>query len=482
MNRFKSLDRIFSPTSVAIAGVAPAGARAFNTGQLFLDTILEYGFKGRVYPLNPRGGEASGLKVYANIKDVPEPVDYVISCIPSRHVLQLIRDCADSGAKAVCLFTAGFSETGREEARDLENEIGCLAKATGVRIIGPNCMGVYSPKADLSFSVDLPRESGRVGLICQSGGNTLYLVRAAGERGVRFSKVVSYGNACNMDESELLEYFAQDTETEIVAAYIEGVKDGRRFNRVLKELAAVKPVAILKGGSTEGGVGAAASHTGSLAGSDEVWDSLLEQAGAIRVHGLDELVDMMVTFQFMPVPKGKRVVILGVGGGATVLATDDCSAAGFVLPPLPQEIRQELLTAVGGDVGNILGNPLDIPPMLSSDDAYRELLRRILGWDGIDLMLYQVPLRGVMLKLPVADLLFGSQMGNVIQVAGESTKPVAAVIHYLSSAEGWQAASKYVRQCYEAGLPVYYSTASAVKAIDRLLRYHEKRRNRVPLP
>jgi acyl-CoA synthetase (NDP forming) len=315
VNKNQALEQILNPTSIAIAGVAPAGAGQFNTGQLFLDTILEYGFKGKVYPLNPRGGESAGLRVYANIKDVPEPVDYLISCIPAPRVPQLIKDCAAKGVKVVCLFTAGFSETGSDQGQKLEEEIRRLAQVTGVRIIGPNCMGVYSPKAGLSFASDFPKESGRVALICQSGGNTLYLVRAAAERGVRFSKVVSYGNACDIDEGELLEYFIQDTETDIVAAYIEGVKDGHRFYQVLKKLSAVKPVAVLKGGYTEAGVGAAVSHTGSLAGSDEVWDTLLSQAGAIRVYSLDELVDMMVTFPYMLVPQGRRVGILGVGGG-----------------------------------------------------------------------------------------------------------------------------------------------------------------------
>jgi len=482
MTDFRALDRIFNPTSVAIVGVSPSRSGVSNTGQLFLDAILEYGFKGRVYPIYPGGGEVAGLKVYPSIRDVPEPVDYVLSCVSSHHVLQLIRDCADSGAKGVCLFTAGFSETGREDAAGLEREISLLAKATGVRVIGPNCLGVYSPGAGFSFAVDFPKEGGRVGLICQSGGNSLYPVRAAGERGVRFSKVISYGNACDIGEVELLEYFTQDAETEIVAVYIEGVKDGQQFYRAIRELATVKPVVVLKGGCTEAGVVVAASHTGSMAGSDEVWDGLLEQAGVIRVHSLDEMVDMMVTFQFMPVPQGRRLMVLGTGGGAGVLATDHCAAAGFSLPQIPEKMREELFHAIGSDVGNILGNPLDIVPMLDSDYTYHEVLRRVLGWNGIDLLLYHVPLRGVMLTLPVACFLFDSQLGNVVHVAGESIKPIAVVVHYLSSGESWQAASKYVRQCYEAGLPVYYSAASAVKAIDRLLRYHERRRQRDPSP
>ena len=481
VNRFESLDRIFSPKSVAIVGISTSGGGVSNTGKLFLDILLEHRFKGNIYPVNPRGGEISGFRVYPNINDIPQPVDYVISCIPAAHILQLIKDCARNGVKAVSVFTAGFSETGYVEGRELEREIGRLARETGVRIIGPNCMGMYLPKAGVSFAADFPEDSGYVGLICQSGGNTIYTVRAAAERGIRFSKVISYGNACDVNESELLEYFAQDDETNIVAAYIEGVKDGRRFSRALRDLCAVKPVAILKGGYTDAGKGAAASHTGSLAGSDEMWGSLMEQVGAIRVHSLDELVDVLVTFQFMRVPQGRRMAIYGVGGGATVLATDDCAAAGFLLPPLPEEIREELREelrrAFGSDVGTILGNPLDFPPIASSDDVYSSVLRKILGWDGIDLLLCHVPLRGIMLTLPLACAIFDSQVRNVLKIANESIKPVAMVVHCLASAESRQAASRYVAECSEAGLPVYYSVAGAAKAIDRLLRYDDYRRS-----
>lgn len=474
---FEELDRAMTPASLAIAGVGQTGM-----GRLFLSRVVQYGFKGPVYPLHPAGGEALGLKVYPNVNDVPGPVDYVVSCVSAPRVPQLIVDCATKGVRAVCVFTAGYSETGTAEGRQLEEDLVRLARATGVRVIGPNCMGVFCPKAGLSVASDAPREQGRVGLICQSGGNAMYLIRAAGDRGIRFSKAVSYGNACDLDETELLEYFTQDGETDMVAAYVEGVKDGRRFLGAVKRLAAEKPFVVLKGGHTAAGTGAAASHTGALAGSDSVWDSLLEQIGAIRVHTLDEMVDMMVTFQFMPVPGGRRLVVFGVGGGATVLTTDDCSALGFTFPPLPADVRQELHEAVGGDAGNILGNPVDIPPMVGTNEGYQRLLRRMLGWDGVDLLLYQLPFRGIMLKVPLAHMIFGSQMANVVRVAGEGIKPVAVVIHYLATGEGWREASTYVRQAWESGLPAYYSAASAARAIDRLLRYHERMRTGPPSP
>ena len=293
MNKFEALDTAFNLRSVAIVGVAP-GEAGFNTGRLFLSAILEYGFQGRIYPVHPDGGEVSGLQVYRSIGDIPESVDYVISCIRAPLIPGLIHECAASGAKVLCLFTAGFSETGISSNQELEHKIAELARETGVRVIGPNCMGIFSPQARFSFAADFPKETGRAALICQSGGNTLYIVRAAGARNIAFGKAISYGNASDIDETDLIDYFHHDDGIDMVAIYIEGVKDGTHFHRALRELAAKKPVVVLKGGRTPHGAGAAASHTASLAGSDEVWSQILRRSGAIQVDTLDEMVDVLV--------------------------------------------------------------------------------------------------------------------------------------------------------------------------------------------
>ena len=467
-----SLDSLFYPTSVAIAGASPG-----KPGQLFLDSVLASDFRGSVYPVNPRGGEVSGLTAYANIKDVPGTVDYVVCCIPAPAVPQLIRDCAAKGVKAVAIFTAGFSEIGTEEGKQLEAELSRLARATGVRIIGPNCLGVYTPRIGLSFTRDFPKESGQVALICQSGGNSTYAIRAAAYRGVRFSKAISYGNACDVNECELLEYFAQDAETEIVAVYIEGVNDGRRFYRALRELSRAKPVVVLKGGYTPAGVGTAASHTGSLAGSDQVWDSLLQQTGAIRVYSLEELVDMMVTFSLLPRPQGRRVGILGGGGGASVLATDDWSSHGFVLPPLPQVVREEIRSLVTTEAGLILGNPVDLSSFAYSEGFYN-LVMRLLTYEGFaDLSVIHIGFgQAAWFSTSVFDAEIGFFRDAVVRIQSEIDKPLAVVIQYLITGWDWQKGIEDLqRGCAEAGLPVYYSMASAAKATDRLLRYHEKR-------
>ncbi|MBL7119734.1 MAG: CoA-binding protein [Dehalococcoidia bacterium] len=467
-----SLDALFYPTSVAIVGASPG-----KPGQLFLDSVMASDFGGNVYPINPRGVEVSGLTAYANVKDVPGTIDYVVCCIPAPAVPQLIRDCAAKGVKTVSLFTAGFSESETEEGKRLEMEISRLAHASGVRIIGPNCLGIYSPKVGLSFTSDFPKESGRVAFMCQSGGNSTYVIRAAAYRGVRFSKAISYGNACDINECELLEYFAQDTETEVVAVYIEGVNDGRRFCRALRELSQVKPVVVLKGGYTPAGAGAAASHTGSLAGSDQVWDELLQQAGAIRVYSLEEMVDMLVTLSLLPRPQGRRVGIFGGGGGASVLATDDWASHGFVLPPLPQAAREEIRSLVTTEAGLILHNPVDLSSFAYSEGFYN-LVRRLLTYEGfVDLSVIHIGFgQAAWFSTSVFDAEIGFFRDAVVRIRSEIDRPLAVVIQYLITGWDWQKGIEDLqRGCTEAGLPVYYSMASAAKAIDRLLRYHEKR-------
>jgi len=474
MNGNSTLDSIFNSTSVAIAGAA-----AGRIGQAFLNCLLDSGFEGKVYPLNPKGGELCGLKVYASINDVPGPVDFVIACIPAPLTPQLIRDCAAKGVKAVSFFTAGFSETGSQEGRELEDRMLRAARAGGIRILGPNCVGVYSPKVGLSFASDFPKEAGRVAFICQSGGNAIYLVRSAAYRGVRFSKAVSYGNACDINESELLEYLVDDDETELVAAYIEGVKDGQRFYQALKKLSAVKPVVILKAGRSEAGVRAAASHTGALAGSDKMWDGMLQQVGVIRVHDLEELVDVLVAFSYLSPPEGRRVAVCGGGGGYSVLTTDEYAAAGFTLPPLPAQMQQELShqvkKLVNSDAGFMLNNPVDVTN-LATTEAHHAVLKALATYEGIDLLVGQFSVNNA--GWPYADSNFSTWpeffIEALIKARSETNKPVAMIIHGVLSNWDMQKALKLQQQCCEAGLPVFHSPARAARAIDRFLRYHER--------
>ena len=467
-----SLDAVFNPKSVAVTGASPG-----KQGQLFLGSFLASGYKGKVYAINSKGQEVSGLKAYKSVQELPEPVDYVVCCIPNTAVPQFIRDCAAKGVKVVSVFTAGFSEIGTEEGKRLEKEVARAARETGVRVIGPNCLGVYAPKVGFSYTTDFPKQSGSVAFLCQSGGNSVYTTRAAGYRGVRFSKVISYGNACDINECELMEYLAQDDETEIVAIYIEGVRNGPRFYRALTELTGTKPVVVLKGGYTQAGAKAAASHTGSLAGSDEVWDELLQQAGAIRVYSLEELVDVLVTLYLLQTPKGRKVGIFGGGGGATVLGADDWSKHGFVLPPLPKVIKEELRASVPNEAGLILHNPIDLSNFAYSERFY-SLIKRLLTYEGFaDISVIHIGFgQAAWFSTSMFDAEIGFFKDAVIKLKSDTNRPLALVMQYLITGWDWQKGVDDLQQgCAEAGVPVYHSMAGAAKAIDRVLRYYEKR-------
>jgi len=457
-----SLDTVFNPTSIAIAGVGPV-----TTGRLYLQSLLKAGFKGNIYPLHPDGGEIDGFKIYPNVRDVPEPVDFVVSCVPAQVVPQLVRDCAEKGVKVISMFTSGFSESGSEEGRRLEAEIVRLARAGGVRLIGPNCMGVYSPKAGLSFVFDFPRDSGGVAFVCQSGGHTIYFVRAAARRGVRFSRVISYGNACDVDETDLLEYLTHDPGTEIVMAYIEGIKDGGRFRRILRELCATKPVVVLKGGSSQAGARTAASHTGSMAGSDEVWDGLLKQAGAIRVDTLEELIDMAVTFQFMRASRGRRVAMVGGGGGASVVATDTCAQNGFLLPPIPRAVDDAIRDSLPTEAGAILTNPVELN--MSPESCYT-IASSLLRSEAFDLLLCNLVFGQP--PWPFFDPWYDIVCDTAARVNANVDKTLAMVMHSDVPGEG-ERFLDLERVCYEAGIPVYHSVSGACRAIDRFMHYHK---------
>jgi acyl-CoA synthetase (NDP forming) len=311
------------------------------------------------------------LKAYPKVSVIPDPVDYAISSIPAQQVLHLEEDCGPKGVKGLHLFTARFSETGRKDAADLEKEILNRAGRYGLRIIGPNCMGIYYPREGIAFNKGMPMESGKVGLISQSGQVVGEIVSFATQRGVYFSKAISYGNALDFNECDYLDYFAQDPETEIILMVLEGVRDGRRFPASLKGAASGKPVLIVKGGRGNVGTRATVSHTASLAGSRAVWEALARQTGAVSVNNLEDLVDLAVVFNFLPRAKGRKLAVLGGSGGSIVLSADQCEEAGLEVIPLPEDIREKL-KASGSPIWDWIGNPADFSiSMGDHEEAFR---------------------------------------------------------------------------------------------------------------
>jgi acyl-CoA synthetase (NDP forming) len=288
---------MFYPRSVALVGVSanPAGFGA--TG--FLMQLRRVGFPGGIYPVNPKAAEIQGLKTYPDLKSIPEVVDLVTVAVPAPRVPEVLEDCIAAGVKNVHIFSSGFSETGEEEGQQLETRITEIIRRGGLRVVGPNCMGIYVPASKLTaFGAD-PAGSGPVAFISQSGGHANFLTRYAQGLGIRFSKVISFGNACGLQALDFLEYLAEDTETKIITMYLEGIKNGNEFTRLVRAINRTKPVIVWKGGLTESGSRAVASHTGSLAGEGRVWDAFFAQTGAVRVNSLEEIVDVVMAFQHL---------------------------------------------------------------------------------------------------------------------------------------------------------------------------------------
>jgi acyl-CoA synthetase (NDP forming) len=332
-------------------------------------------------------------------------------------------------------------------------------------------MGLYCPSGGLSFNLDFPTEPGPVAFVSQSGLNAEELVLYASLRGVRFSKVISYGNATDIDESDLLEYYARDPETEIIACYIEGVKDGRRFLEALKTASAVKPIIVLKGGLTGAGSRAADSHTGTLAGSAEVWKAACQQAGVVTAETLQELEDLVVTFRFLPRPTGRGVAIIGVGGGSSVLSADMAERVGLKVPALPRRIQTQLreYTPLAG---TSVRNPLDTVG-IGPGGQFLKTVSLVAGASTIHTFVAQSridwsPNQGQ----DTAE--FIRQSVDMLRESREATgKPIASVIWPPRSLETMSRVLDFQRGAAEAGLPVYWGMERALRSISKFLDWHE---------
>lgn len=357
----------------------------------FYKSLLDSGYPeiGGLYPVNPKVDEIDGAPCYPSLLETPDPVDHVISQVPAAVVPQLVDQCIEKGVRSIHFFTAGFSETGDAKMADVEREVISKLRAAGIRAIGPNCMGLYVPSSHLAFMDGFSMEPGNVFLLSQSGANAGEIIGELTARGVRFSKGVSYGNGADVGAHDLLDYAASDPETEVVAAYIEGVRDGRRFYEALERCAKVKRTVILKGGLTQSGSNAAHSHTGSLAGSAEIFDAVCRQSGAIRAETMEDLNDLVVAASTNTRRvTGRGVALIGGGGGGfAVLSSDAIDREGLHLPRMPKDAidkMREFIPVAGSSVNN----PLDASP---PPEKLEEMLRIVATADGMD-MVFMSPL------------------------------------------------------------------------------------------
>lgn len=465
-NIVKEFEPIFYPRSIAVVG---ASRRRLNFGTRLIQSLLSAGFTGPVYAVNPGASEIAGAHSYPSIASLPGVIDYVVSVVPASQVPDLIDACADKGVKVVQMFTAGYRETGQAQAASAERELVARARSRGVRIVGPNCVGVFNPRNRMPYppmsSAGLP---GNVAFISQSGGHATRVVADGLLRGVSFSKAVSFGNGSDIDSPDYLEYLAADPETRIIGAYLEGVRDGQRLLDVAREASRAKPLVLWKGGRTPAGAAAAASHTGSLASSDAIWSAAARQMGAVRVSSAEEMVDTLLAFQCLWPFHGRRVaVISGLvdgGGGDSVAAGDGLGSVGLDVSPFSTRTldqMRELLVPVG----TISRNPLDVGGIAADDHVFDQLAELAAADPDMDLLLFQLHMD---LLLDFASPARITQMAELfVGLKSQYRKPVA-VVSYPGARETER--FDFEKKLVSAHIPTFPSLDRAAQALSNLHR------------
>lgn len=471
----KAIHTMANPRSIAVIGVARTQTRAFAG---MYRCIRNFGFPGRLYPIHPKTDNIEGAKAYPSLTALPEKVDLVVISVPGPHVPAALRDCVASGNKNIHIFSSGFKESGEKEGIRLQDEIEKIAIEGQLNIIGPNCMGIHVPANRLLTWSAAPEKSGPLAIVSQSGGNAQDFVNiAANEFGLYLSKVFSYGNALTLDSTDFLTYLAQDDLTKIIAVYIEGVKNGRKFLDTISRINPQKPVIVLKGGMTESGARTVASHTGALAGAEKIWQACFKQSGVTHVSSLEEMAETAVALHHLPPTNGRGVAILGTGGGIGVAAADSCARVGLELPALPADILEKLREYIP-PAGNMIRNPIDAHIVL--------VLLKLLG-PTLELLSAQPYVNMFILSLHL-DWLYGIERGKhterlahyLVNNAHKYTngKPLVVVWRqYQSSPALKESRKRLVEILKEGGIPVYNGLDRAVSALAKVVEYYEFQRH-----
>jgi acyl-CoA synthetase (NDP forming) len=459
----------FPPRNVAIVGVSRGeGISAPGyTGLGLLRILLKAGFQGRLYPVNPYASIIEGLDVYPKLTAIPERLDLVIVTVPPAAVPEVVRDCVEAKALNVQICTSGFSETGQEEGKRLEEEIKRIALEGNIRVIGPNCMGFQIPSVHMQMHMDTPPVPGPVAFVSQSGGHArIFLIRGP-ELGFGFSKVISYGNALLMDATDFLEYLGNDPETRIICLYLEGVKDGRKFMEMVQRLNRVKPVIIWKGGLTSAGARAAISHTASLAGDRKIWDAFFKQTGAIDVGSIDEMAEVTMTLLRLKPSPGKRAAVLAAGGGSSVATGDICDQEGIELPALSEKTKAGLLEFISL-VNQGVSNPIDVPSVVVDYSSIIRAYELLAADPMIDMVIFHL---GAEFFLgPTLNAMAGVQ--KHLSSSTELQSKFKPVVVALSNEGQVRDTENYARQLREFGVPAYSSLRTACRALNRFANYY----------
>jgi acyl-CoA synthetase (NDP forming) len=464
------LDVLFHPRSVAIVGVSK---NSESQGFIYLRQLLEFPFNGAVYPVSMDEQEVLGVRCHKRLGEIPGPVDHVISCIPHHQVLSLLEDCVAKGVRSIHLFTARMAETQLEDRLELERQVVHRARQGGIRVIGPNCMGLYCPNVGLTFRFSLPKEAGHVAFASQSGGNAADLEYQGAGRGLRFSKIISFGNASDLNESDFLDYLLEDPQTKVIAMYLEGVKEGRRLLDLLQRSDGKKPVVLFKAGRTKAGSRAVISHTASVSGGVALWEAICRQFGVVSVHSMQEMADVLLAFQFLPPSTGKRVLVMGGGGGGSVAAADICELEGFQVPPLPPEMREEI-RSFAPDVWSLISNPMD-GSVMGSIETMVHAFQIGTRWDGVDLLIGNSSAVWL-LDYPQGAARHELSLQFLVNLAQDAEKPMVIFINSGDPTIPWrvEAVLKAQELCRDAGIPVYPNIRRAARALAHFTRYYRR--------
>jgi len=464
---FQQIDGIVNARSLAIVG---ASDKPGKFGTLLTASQLAMGFRGPVFLVNPAVGEILGLRVYPDLASLPETPDLVYVAVPAHRSLPVLEACARRRVKGVVMVASGFRETG-EAGRAMEQEALRTAREGGFRIIGPNCFGIYNPRNRLTLTPghDFSTEPGDIAFLSQSGGYSAHVARQGKSLGLSFRAVISYGNGSDLDERDLLRYFARDRGTGIIAGYLEGSRDGRDFLAALSEAAERKPVVLWKVGGAEASARVLASHTGSMAGAQPVWDGALRRRGVIRVAGVDELVDVLVALKHLGAAPGRRVMFVGGGGGLGAFAADLAEAEGLELPVLHVSTARALGDILQG-AGAAPGNPLDMGPPLLPLPQFEALLRQAAGHPGTDVVVLDLAVNFAMLLGGV------DGMGRVAEVLArvrrETGRPLAVALYSRAmdpdDLEPERALRRMRSILLDGGVAVFPSLRRALRALARV--------------
>jgi acyl-CoA synthetase (NDP forming) len=448
------LDPLFYPRSVAVIGASGSKGKV---GRMWMDRFIEAGLE-TLYPVNLRETEILGIKAYPSLSDIPGPVDQALILLPPNAVPSAVEECIAKGVKGITINSAtlGLEGEGRHIA---EQELVQTARARGSRILGPNCNGIYCPSSKLPYPLGPSMKKGSIGIVSQSGSFADLLTFVATSNNIFFSKSVSCGNELDLNAIDFLEYLSEDQDTTTVLAYLEGVKDGCRFQRVALEISKKKPLILWKTGKTEMGAKAAATHTGALAGSREVWEGIIKGAGVISIKSFEEALDCLYTFNSQPLPKGNRVVIVAGTGGPAVGTVDTCLDLGLEVPPLSPD-TQERLKRIIPRYGTSTANPVDLTiAVLVNPSMFGEVLRILIQDDDVDML--------IIIGANADEAFFR----GIIEQKKDLNKPIA-----VASINPLERLAKEYKAMLGNGIPIFPDPARAANALSKLATYADFRR------